>query len=72
MFKNLVIRKGIIRGQTIVLEGSHGLPEGQAVLVGIGVPDTEAKEELAQELEANEALGTIYRMRHAGRSSREL
>jgi hypothetical protein len=78
MLKNFVLRKGLIQGQTVLLEGDTGLPDGQEVLVGIGVPvapvaGTEsAREELLQELEAEEALKTIYRMRHTGRSIREL
>lgn len=78
MFKNLVLRKGIVQGQTIVLQSPTGLAEGQSVMVGIGVPDTGtgevqlAQEELARELEAEEALQTIQRMRHSGRSLRDL
>jgi hypothetical protein len=60
-----------------VLEADPGLPDGQDVLVGISVPlaeseDQKATEELARELEAEEALATIYQMRHSGRSIREL
>jgi hypothetical protein len=77
MVQRLVIRKGVIRGQNIVLENDTGLPENQEVLVGIGVvsigeDETAAQEALAREIEADEALRTIYRMRHTGRSTREL
>jgi hypothetical protein len=77
MLKNVIIRKGTIQGQTVVLEADSGLPDGQTVLVGISVPaaegeDQKASEELARELEAEEALTTIYRMRHSGRSILEL
>ena len=74
MLEKLIIRKGILQGRTVVLESDIGLPDGAQVLVGIAVPahdSDSAKDELAQELEANEALQTIYRMRHTGRSVRQ-
>jgi hypothetical protein len=78
VLKNFIIRKGLVKGQSIVLETATGLSDDQLVWVGIAAPDGEGKdsasvaEEVAQEMEAAQALETIHRMRQAGRSIREL
>ncbi len=79
MVGKLVILKGKVRGRSIELENETALPEGQPIIVGImptaadgGALTPEAQDQLAAELESEIALQTIHRMRHAGRSVREL
>jgi hypothetical protein len=53
----------------IELEAETGLPEGQAVLVALGESDKNgaSEQELREELDAEQALQTIYRMRQVER-----
>jgi hypothetical protein len=79
MKPNIQVLRGFVRGRIIELTDPPGFAEGSEVFVAVapinvGMTELQPDEadELAKEIESEQALETSHRMRHTERSVREL